>query len=548
MLNINLQQKHYTAEENEYQLYLPTNFEVIIPTDDSVRLLSQIVEGMDLSELYMAYSEIGRKPGVKPKIMFKVLVYAYMEKIYSTREIEKACRRDINFMWLLAGEEAPDHCAISRFRQKRLGKAIESLFYQFVKTLSEIGEVKYENVFQDGTKLEATANRYTFVWKKSVATREKKMHEKINEIAMGLNQQYQTNFKIEKASAERDIHDMIMHLERKMAELGYEWVSGAGKRKSSEQKLVEILRKYRERQLGYEENQDILGDRNSYSKTDHDATFMRMIRRIATQSFTDDHMKNGQLKPGYNVQLAVESEYVVGIGVYPNGNDVGTLIPTLETIYKYDPEIRIKNFIADAGFESEENYSYLAGREIIYYIKPQIYEQQQKSSFKKNISKRENMTYNPETDEYTCANVKQLKPIKVTKKKMESGFETETTIYECESCEGCPFKEKCTKSKGNRQLTVSKKFLKQRAQSLENITTEEGILLRINRSIQSEGAFGIIKENRQFTRFLTRGMENVITETLLLGFGYNVNKLHAKIQDSRCGGTGLLIPKSKMAA
>jgi transposase len=249
----------------------------------------------------------------------------------------------------------------------------------------------------------------------------------------------------------------------------------------------------------------------------------------------DDHMKNGQLKPAYNVQLAVEAEYVIGVGIFPNPTDTTTLKPMLERMYRYNTEMLIKRLIADAGYESEENYLYLEGKNIEYYIKPQIYEQHKKRSFKKNISKRENMTYNAETDEYVCHNGKQLKPIHTFNKKSSTGYVSEVTVYECESCEGCPHKEKCTKAKGNRRMNVSKTLIEKRQISYENITTEKGVLLRMNRSIQAEGAFGVLKQDRQFDRFLTRGSPNVTTELFLLCFGYNVNKLHAKIQNERYG-------------
>ena len=132
---------------------LPVNYEVIIPEDESVRLLSQITEELDYTELYAAYSPDGRNLVTEPKILFKVMTYAYMEFTYSSRKIESACRRDVNFMWLLAGEPVPDHTTINRFRKERLGEAMEGLFYQFIKKLYELGEVKYENVFQDGTKM-----------------------------------------------------------------------------------------------------------------------------------------------------------------------------------------------------------------------------------------------------------------------------------------------------------------------------------------------------------------------------------------------------------
>jgi transposase len=526
MTNIKIQQKNYTAEREEYQLVLPMNYEVIIPEDDSVRLLSLVLEELNYKELYEAYSREGRKPATEPRIMFKVIVYAYMNFIYSSRRIEMACRRDINFMWLLAGEPVPDHSTISRFRQKRLAEAMEGLFYQFVQKLCELGEVKYENVFIDGTKIEANANRYTFVWRKAVEKNEAKMLLKVIAVSEEINKLYFTTFTATKETVNDDIEKMAAFMESKKQEEKVEFVHGSGKRKSNIQKLLEALYSYRERQSSYDENNELFDGRNSYSKTDNDATFMRM---------KDDHMRNGQLKPAYNVQLAVEGEYVIGAGIFSNCTDVGTLIPLLDKMLFLNTKMIIKNLIADAGYESEENYTYLDGKHITYYIKPQTYEQQKKRSFKKNIGKRENMDYNAETDEYTCHYGKQLKPIYVTKKKTGSGYASEVTVYECENCEGCPHKEKCTKAKGNRRMSISKVFDEKRQKSYENITTEKGILLRVNRSIQSEGAFGVLKQDRLFDRFLTRGKQNVTTEILLLCFGYNVNKLHAKIQNERTG-------------
>ena len=404
--------------------------------------------------------------------------------------------------------------------------------------LAEVGEVTYENTFDDGTKLEANANRYTFVWKKAVEKNEAKMHKKAAAIAEDLNKTYSTEFRVTAGEAEYGIDQMEVFLEQKMKERQIEAVTGSGKRKSKEQKWLEALRGYQKRQFDYDTSKDILGDRNSYAKTDNDATFMRM---------KDDHMKNGQLKPGYNIQLVVDGEYIIGVGVHSNRTDVGTLKPTLENMYFYNPEMVIKKLTADAGYESEENYVYLEGKEIKYFIKPQTYEKSKTKDFKNDISKRENMAYNPETDEYTCHNNKQLKPIGTSKRKSATGYESEITIYECEDCGGCAFKAQCTKAEGNRQLSVSKKFLEKRNVSLENITSEEGVLLRVNRSIQSEGAFGIIKQDRGFTRFLLRGNENVKTETLLLCFGFNMNKLHAKIQSGRCG-KNLHTPEPKSAA
>jgi len=526
MTTIKIQQKNYNTGRGKYQLFLPLNYEVIIPENDGVRLLSQITEELDYTELYKAYSPDGRNPVTEPKIMFKIMTYAYMDFTYSSRKIESACRRDINYMWLLAGEPVPDHSTINRFRKDRLGAAMEGLFYQLVKKLCELGEVKYENVFQDGTKIEAAANRYTFVWKKAVEKNEAKMLLKVQALAEEILKAYLVEFTVNKETVNEDMAKMAAFLEEKKRKEGIKFVHGIGKRKSNVQKLLEALYSYQERQKGYDENNKTFNGRNSYSKTDKDATFMRM---------KDDHMKNGQLKPAYNVQSAVEAEYVIGAGIFPNANDISTLKPMFENMLRYNTDMKILRFIADSGYESEENYTYLKSMGIEYYIKPQTYEQQKKRSFKNNIGKRENMKYNPETDEYTCHNGKQLKPVGTYNRKSATGYVSQVTVYKSESCEGCPHKEKCTKAKGDRQMEVSKTFIAHRQKSFENITTDIGTKLRVNRSIQAEGAFGVLKEDRQFDRFLTRGKQNVKTELLLLCFGYNVNKLHAKIQNERCG-------------
>jgi transposase len=526
MKTIKIQQKQYITNDEEKQEKLAIKYEMKIAENDSVRLLNEITEDLDYTELYASYSTIGRKPETEPKILFKVMVYAYMEYMYSTRKIEKACRRDINFMWLLNGESVPDHSTISRFRRKQLGAAVEGLFYQYVKKLCEVGEVKYEEVFADGTKIEANANRYTFVWKKAVEKNEAKMLMKAQELSAEVKKIYGKEITVTKETVNEDMSKMRAFLEEKKREGKIEFVNGSGKRKSVVQKQLEVLSSYQERQKGYDESKATFDGRNSYSKTDKDATFMRM---------KDDYMRNGQLKPAYNVQLAVEAEYVVGVGVFSDCNDTNTLKPMLENMYSRNIDMKIKRFVADSGYESEENYVYLESKGIEYYIKPQNYEQQKKRSFKRYIGRRENMTYNAETDAYTCHNGKKLKPVSTHKRKSESGYVSEVTVYECESCEGCTHKERCTKANGNRRMEVSKPFLEKRQKSYENITTETGVLLRINRSIQVEGAFGVLKEDRQFDRFFTRGKLNVTTELLLLCFGYNVNKLHAKIQAERTG-------------
>ena len=525
MTNNLINQKNYTSFQDNYQLVLPLNLEGLIPEDDSVRLLSHVLEGLNYYKLYSAYSSIGRKPAIEPQTMFKILVYAYSQNIYSSRGIEKACHRDINFRWLLAGQNPPDHSTIDRFRHFYASEAIDDLFYQLVRYLHSIGELKFENVFLDGTKIEANANRYTFVWKKAVTKNEAKMHVNIQKIISEINTEYMQTFNLIEDKAYQSILNVVDFLSDVKQKQNITFVHGSGKRPTRLQKYFEAMTVFLNRQSDYDEKNSLFQDRNSYSRTDHDATFMHM---------KEDHMKNGQLKPGYNLQIGVEAEYITGMGVFSDRNDIATLIPMLKDMEEKSGH-RYQNVTADSGYESEEGYLFLESNGQTAYIKPQTYEKWKKRSFKQDISKRENMAYNEKTDEYTCHNDRKLRVVGTFHRKSATGYRSEVTLYECEDCTNCPCKGKCTKAKGNRQMQVSKVFVQERQKSYENIMSPKGTEYRMNRSIQVEGAFGVLKNDYKFKRFLTRGKTNVKTEFLFLVLGYNINKLHAKIQKNRLG-------------
>lgn len=502
------------------------DIESLVPENDSVRLLSQVLEGLDYSVLDEAYSTKGRKPAVPPKVLFKILVYGYLSNVFSSRKIEKSCKRDINFMWLLQGRKAPDHNTIARFRTGRAAGAIDNLFSQVIKKIAVLDSIEFKNVFIDGTKIEAYANKYTFVWKKTISKNQDKLYKNALALVEKINTKLSSSFILTNTKAEVTYMTEILNfLNNKKIKEGIQFVYGKGKRKSEIQRYIEAVEDIIERQTKYDEFYKTFGDRNSFSKTDRDATFMKM---------KDDHMRNAQLKPGYNIQIAVESEYIVGALVSSERSDQRTLIPLLKMIEKNLGE-KFSNIVADAGYESEENYIFIEQNNQASFIKPQNYETMKKSSFKRDIGKRENMKYDEELDEYTCYNKRKLRPSGHKTRTFKSGYKSQIVIYECDNCSECEYKTKCTKATGNKKLQVSKLFVQKRQQSFDNITTPEGILLRVNRSIQVEGAFGVLKEDYGFRRFYTRGKKNVKVEFLLLSLGYNLNKLHNRIQNDRCG-------------
>lgn len=527
--HINLQ-KNYSLSQSGYQLKLPLNIETIIPEDDSVRLLSQFVEALDLTDLYSTYERIN---SVSPRTLLKIVLYSYMNGDYSSRSMEQNCKRDINFMFLLEGKPAPDHATFARFRSIHFAPCAKRILAEMSNALFDMGEISGKTIFIDGTKIEAAANKYTFVWKKTVTKNQTKLLIKLADFVADCEQLY--GLKIVYGNSVKISH--VKKLRKKLYALKQSenivFVHGIGKRKSPLQKSIETLEDYLRRLKDYNQKIHICGERNSYSKTDHDATFMRM---------KEDAMGNGQLKPAYNLQHGVDSEYITWLTLGSQPTDTTTLIPFLkdaETHLKF----KYKNITADAGYESEENYVFLEKNGQLSYIKPANYEISKMRKYKNDIGKIENMEYDEQTDSYICRNNKKLSAEYIKHTKSRTGYISEKTIYKCKNCKDCPYKSECIK--GNncktpleeriKTLHVAKTFLKYRQEDLERILSEEGILFRTNRSIQAEGSFGDLKQDMQFRRYLSKGTSNVLAESILLAMARNVNKLHNKIQKGKTG-------------
>lgn len=491
---------------NRNQVVLPIDLKICIPEDDPVLLLDEICRKLDYTKLYETYLRSWRK--VNPETLFELLVFGYMNRKYSARQIEEACRTDIRFMWILGGEPVPDHSTIARFQNEKLTDVIEDLFYQLVGQLCDVGEVRFRNLFVDGTKIEANANKYTFVWKKAVEKNNARLDAKIENVCTVLRERY--GF-----CAETTPEELYESMLRQAQWLQVQFQSGKGHRKTQLQKDIETLKEYFDKKEEYRRHLRICGRRNSYSKTDTDATFMRM---------KEDHMKNGQLKPGYNIQIGVESEYIIGVGAFADRTDVQTLIPFLNRIRSHSGRI-MEQVIADAGYESRENYLYLKENKQKSFIKPQNYEVSKTRKYKTNPYSLENMTYDRDSDSYLCANGDRLHYAYSKTEHTAAGYEVETRYYRNESCEGCQHFGKCHKSKrGFREIKVTPGFVENRKESLANIISDEGVLLRMNRSIQVEGVFGVLKQDYNFRRFLTRGKAHIETQFFLLAFAFNVKK------------------------
>ncbi len=504
----------------------------MIPADDPVRLLSAFVEGMELSDLYQTYGKI-KKNQATPKQLLKIMVYASMNRIYSSRDIETACRRDINFMYLLEEKPVPDHATFARFISLHFSQCSKKILADVTEFLYSLGEISGKSIFIDGTKIESVANKYTFVWRKTVTKNQEKLFDKLLVLVEECENLYGLTIVHNENVSLHTLKRLRKKLYRIMQEESIVFTYGTGRRRPRLQKSIETLESYIAKLKEYNQKLHICGERNSYSKTDPDATFMRL---------KEDVMLNGQLKPAYNLQHGVDSEYIAWLDISARPTDTRTLIPFLKDMECCLP-FKYQEIVADAGYESEENYLFLEENGQLSYIKPQNYEISKTLKYAKDIGRMENMEYDKEADCYYCKNGQALTAQYEKKEKTDSGYRRTVTVYRSSNCSGCPYKTECIKGNNcktpmeDRQkvLYVSKKMKEKRQETLERITSNYGTQLRMNRSIQVEGSFANIKEDMEFRRYLYRGMANVTAQSILLAIGYNMNKLHHKIQEERTG-------------
>ena len=541
--------KEYTQDQ---VIFMPTDLGAQIPPKHLVRVVNTAIEKMDLSALLAQYKG-GGTSSYHPKMLLKVLVYAYTQQVYSSRKIAKALRENIYFMWL-SGNQQPDFRTINRFRSEVVKDVIEDIFTSVLELLIEEGYVKLENYFLDGTKMEANANKYSWVWGRSTRHYKQKLQEKVKELIVQIEQ---VNEAENAEYGEQDLEEMgseepfdSQKLEQRIHELNQrlkaqqdkpqEPPTGTAKAevlsepeqkapkpkkkrgrrgKTKLQEAQDALKKLEEdclpRQKKYEDQERKLAGRNSYSKTDVDATFMRM---------KDDYMKNRQLKPGYNLQMGTEGQFVVGFSVHQRPGDPGCLVPHLQGIKEKLSRLP-KKIIADSGYGSEENYAYLHQEQVGNYVKYNTFGKEQRPRYKPNLFAADHLEYDPEKDELICPAGKRLTYRYTFYRKTDNGYLGERRCYEAEDCTGCHLKTQCTKAKGNRRVEISFQLKAWRQQASQNLTSDDGKKLRSLRGVGGERVVGRLKENWGFRRLLLRGIEKVKTEFGLLCIAQNMAKL-----------------------
>jgi transposase len=490
----------------------PQNILDKIAPNHPVRLVNKVVDNLDISNLIAQYKG-GGTSSFHPRMMVKVLFYSYLSNIYSCRKIERALQENIHFMWL-SGCSTPDFRTINYFRGKRLQGEIHKLFAEVVRLLQELNYVSLDIQYIDGTKIEAAANKYTFVWRGSVEKNKEKLEEKIKSVLQDIENQTKEDDKTMSQDNSSQAIDSKL-IKEKLSQLNARLKESD---KKAKKKLSELQQEYLPRLEKYENQLDTLENRNSFSKTDTDATFMRM---------KEDHMKNGQLKSAYNPQISTENQFITHYSVHQTPGDTTTLKHHLESFEQLYHK-QSKTVVADAGYGSEENYEFLEKNDIEAFVKYNYFHMEQKRKFKNNIFLPQNLYYNSEQDYFVCPMGQHLTKKGVGTRISDNGYKSNVSYYQATNCNGCPFRGQCHKAKGNRTLEVNfrLKELKQKAKEL--LMSEEGLYHRSRRPIEPEAVFGQLKSNNKFNRFTLRGLSKVNIEFGLMAIGHNLRKLAAK--------------------
>ena len=515
-----MQKYHFRPYSPNQTVLFPERIDKDISPDDPVRLVSAVIDSLDISGIRKLYKACGRSP-YHPKMLLKVVLYAYMNNIYSCRKIESSLKRDVHFIWL-AGYEQPDFVTVNRFRN-RVKDEINKVFTQLVLLLNAKGLVTLDVEYIDGTKIESKANKYTFVWRKTVERNRARLMEKIKALLSQVDDAIAQDKAVtdEAVSFTPEVLTEICAelrdtLSKEPAPTDKEGKASVRQRQKQVRELEEMADKLSE----YDGRLEKLDGRNSYSKTDPDATFMRM---------KEDAMNNGQTKPGYNLQIGTENQFITDFGLFPNPGDTLTMMSFLGSFssrYSRMPG----EVCADSGYGSEENYAFMEANGTEAYVKYNYFHKEQKRDFRNDIFRLENLFYNVEKDYFVCPMGQHMERVGTKHERTEGGYVSVSAVYRAQRCDGCPLRWGCHKSRqGEREMAANHLLLEYRRKARERLTSEKGLEHRSKRPIEPEAVFGQIKYNMQYKRFRHFGKDKVTMDFAFFAMAFNLKKMAAKM-------------------
>ncbi len=518
---------HFRPHINNQTVLFPQRIDEDIAENDPVRIVNAVVDSLNLANFNKLYKERGRSP-YHPKMMLKAVIYAYMNNIYSCRKIEKALRRDIHFIWL-AGYEKPDHKTINNFRN-RVKDEINNVFTRLVLLLAERGFVSLDVEYIDGTKIESKANKYTFVWRKTVEKNRARLQEKLRVLLQQIDEQIAQDYAADTDAVEFTPDTVTTLIEELKESLAREPEPGSKEEKSrvrERKKQLKQLEGHRDKLAEYDGRLLQMGDRNSMSKTDPEATFMRM---------KEDAMNNGQTKPGYNLQIGTENQFITDFALFPNPTDTLTMIPFFNSFL--DRYHRLPSeAVADSGYGSEENYRFMEEAGMEAYVKYNRFHIELRPRYKPNPFHHDTFHYNADEDYYVCPMGQHMTRIGTSHSKTASGYRSQKARYRAQNCKGCPLRCLCYRAKGDRRtIEVNHRLNRYKEKARERLTSQEGIRQRGRRCIEPEAVFGQMKYDMAYKRFRHFGKDKVKMDFAFFAIAFNIKKMCSRIAKQRENG------------
>ena len=520
----------YKPYHQDIIVHLPVLLEDVVKENVLVQVVNEIANKIDISELSVYYRGKGCPP-YYPLMLIKVWVYGFCNKIYTSRPLARKLKEDLCFMWL-AGGQKPCFKTLSEFRGTRMQGMIEVIFKEVLYYLLEHGYIDLADLYVDGSKWEANANKYKIVWRKNTERYKQAVEERITgllkELAClqkaedekyghkdlkGIGSASEVKIVLDSES----LHQRIQQVNELVAQES---------NKQNQRKLKSIankLTKETEKIEKYEKQEEVLGNRNSYSKTDESATGMRM--------------KDDLLKPGYNPQITCSNQFIVNATIHQNSSDSVTFPSHVEKM-----EERAEGLVdstwcpawtTDAGYGSEENYELLEQKGMIGYVKYPSWYAEHTGEIKKKVYNKYNWCYDQAGDFFLCPEGKKLQFLEWSERTNKNGYQQHFKVYECENCLNCPVFEKCrgerASKKTNRRIHINERLEEHKQKAKELLLTQKGKEQRSNRATEVETPFGNIKYNLGHRRFILRGLEKVNIEFLLLAIAHNLRKVYCKI-------------------
>jgi transposase len=510
----------FKQHHQQQTLLLPPSLEELIGPHHLVRVVNQVVEKMDIGDLINLYQG-GGTSAYHPRMLLKVLLYAYSVKIYTGRKIAKAITQDIHFMWL-SGMSRPDFRTINSFRSSKARQVIEVLFKEMLEFLVEHKYIKLENYFCDGSTFRADANQHKMVWKKNAERYQLDAEDYCKELFKEIEA---LNAGEDKAYGKTDLEEnggsvpvTQQAIDKHIGNLNETLKTAVGKQTKTK---AASLKKKLESTAGkiekYKTQQGIAGKRSGYNKTDEDASAMRMKNKV-------------EVLPAYNAMAGCEDQFITGVSVHQNGNDGACFEEHLKQTAVQQPA-QPTRIIADSIFGTEQNYELLQDLKIENLMKFPTFHKEENKKYANDPFLKDNFPYDKLTDTYRCPHDKLLTlRSSYQSSAKRNGYKSWLKEYACESCSGCPFYDECCVSAkgGNRTITINEKLEAYKQQARANLKSEEGCRLRKRRSIEIESCFGDIKHNMGFRRFHVRGLAKVKTEFTLVAMAHNLRKMHIK--------------------